>query len=231
MTCLAAFPCSLPTAPIPEDIDATAVASEFQSELDHTTAENFTEDAVWKDVYALTGTLRSFFSSSSISQALKKTSERAQVHSFILDPKSVRVSRLPGGTSWVEARYSFETTASPPTICSAIISLTPVDGGKWKIWTMRTILEQLKSQPNVDELQPAGDTEVTNGHLEVTHFDCVVVGGGIYISFSSITTIISFTSSVTTSLNIYRSGGLEYGRQGESYATVMCRVGQVPESW
>lgn len=178
MTSIVKFPCSLPTTPIPEDIDAAAVASGFQSELDHLTADHFTKDAVWKDVYALTGTLRSFFSSSSIANALQETTERAQVHSFQLEPKSVRVSRLPSGTSWVEARYSFETPASPPTICSAIVCLTPAGGEKWKIWTMRTILEQLKNQPNVDELQPVSRTKMTNGRAKATHFDCVVVGGG-----------------------------------------------------
>lgn len=43
---------------------------------------------------------------------------------------------------------------------------------------MRTVLEQLKSEANVDELEFVGDTKLTNSHAEVTHFDCVVIGGG-----------------------------------------------------
>ena len=50
---------------------------------------------------------------------------------------------------------------------------------EWRIWTLRSILEQLKGQPNVDILEVAnGNGKASNGHGEESHFDCVVVGGG-----------------------------------------------------
>lgn len=176
MSPLAGFGCSLPTAVIPQDVDANETAASFVQELAHLSEDDFTKDAVWRDVYALTGTLRTFYSATSVFKAWKETSEKADLSSFALNPRLVRVSRLPGGSSWVEATFSFETNASPATSCSAILALVPGNDGKWRIWVMRTILEQLKGQGNVDELDPVGDIRVVNGH--VTKFDCVVIGGG-----------------------------------------------------
>ena len=172
------FPCSLPTATIPQDVDAVALATSFLPNLQALDEDAFDKDAVWRDVFALTGTMRTFYSPSSIIKAWKQLSSKASSSSFTVNPKLVRVSRLPQGSAWVEAVYSFENLAVPASMCSAILALVPGDDGKWRIWVMRTILEGLKDQPNVDVLDVTDSTSMTNGHSEVTNFDCVVIGGG-----------------------------------------------------
>jgi hypothetical protein len=175
------FHVELPTTPIPLDIDAASIASSFAPELSHLDAGHFTEDAVWRDVFALTGTLRTFYTPSSISKAWKETTSRAKAGSFKVNESVTRVARLPTGKQWMEVRFSFETEAIPPKVCSGIINLVPHADGKWRIWVLRTILEQLKFQGNVDVLESStalSKLKLTNGDHESTNFECVVIGGG-----------------------------------------------------
>jgi hypothetical protein len=175
------FHVELPTTPIPLDIDAASIASSFAPELSHLDEGNLTEDAVWRDVFALTGTLRTFYTPSSILTAWKETTNRAKAGSFKVNESVTRVARLPTGKQWIEVRFSFETEAVPPTICSGIINLVPHADGKWRIWVLRTILEQLKFQGNADVLESStalSKLKLTNGDHESTNFECVVIGGG-----------------------------------------------------
>ncbi|KUJ21180.1 dimethylaniline monooxygenase (N-oxide forming) [Mollisia scopiformis] len=181
MSTLVNYPCALPTTPIPTTINSLSIAQQLTPKLPHLTPQDFAQDALWRDIFALTGTLRTFHSATSVSAAWTETSLRAKVHSFTLEPGSVRVVRLPQGSAWIEARFSFETGATPATFCTAIVSLVPDQDGEWRIWVLRTVLEQLKGQPDVDVLQPV--TELKNGYVngegEKGHFDCVVIGGGL----------------------------------------------------
>jgi hypothetical protein len=137
---------------------------------------DFVKDAVWRDIFALTGTLRTFYGPASILGPWNEISERAKIGSFILD--SARVNRTPFGAQWVESLFSFETNATPQTACTAILTLVMDTDGNWHIWTMRTILEQLKGQPNADCLTRAEALKLSNGFEEKSRFDCVVIGGG-----------------------------------------------------
>lgn len=81
--------------------------------------------------------------------------------------------------AWIEARWGFETDGA---FCSAIVSLVLGDDGEWRIWVLRTVLEQLKEVPNVDVLKEGSEREARNGNVNGYHdgkqFDCVVIGGG-----------------------------------------------------
>ncbi|KAH7391256.1 dimethylaniline monooxygenase (N-oxide forming) [Cadophora sp. MPI-SDFR-AT-0126] len=179
MSRLAEFSCSLPTLSIPTETDAATVASDFSQNLCSLQDHDFVIDAVWRDIFALTGTLRTFYSASSIFTAWQETTKRAKASSFVLDQSSARIVRLPQGPSWIETRFSFETNAVPQTTCTGILNLVPGLDGKWRIWVLRSILEQLKSAGDVDVLEPAFKMNaLTNGHQEPTHYDCVIVGGG-----------------------------------------------------
>jgi hypothetical protein len=81
-----------------------------------------------------------------------------------------------GSVQWVQAVFSFEAAGPPATICTAIVSLVQNENGEWRIWLLRTFLEQLKGQGNVDVLNPVKDAKPKS--KTETHFDCVVVGGG-----------------------------------------------------
>jgi hypothetical protein len=170
------LPVSLPMASISPEVDAEAVSSAFQHKLKALRPEHFTQDGVWRDLFALTGTLRTFYGAESICKAWNETSKRLGTSNFELDLHSPQIFRA-GPVSWVQAFFTFETAGPPSTICTAIVALVPDEKGDWRIWLLRTILEQLKEQGNVDVPEPVQE-ESSNDDAQAHHFDCVVVGGG-----------------------------------------------------
>jgi hypothetical protein len=193
MSSLVDYPVSLPTEKISPETDAIAVATAFAPNFASLRSEHFDKDAIWRDCFALTGTLRTFYSASSIEAAWNETSKIVQPGSFSVNPKSCRVIDT-GHASWLQAIFPFETAGIPQTICSAIVALVPDLKGGWRLWSLRTIIEQLKGHENVDVLEPVntligtmngivdgvtnGVSKLMNGHAGPTHFECVVVGGG-----------------------------------------------------
>ena len=173
------LPGSLPRADIPNNVNPTGIATAALAILPSVSAEDFTEDALWRDSFALSGTLRTFFGASTVAAAWKGTSASQCPAGFTLTPNSPHIS-LHGEYAWIDAGFTFETSGKKPhTTCSGFISLIPGEDGKWKIWLLRTILENLKGHGNVDVMGPKG--ELTNGIVDRQdsgHFDAVVVGGG-----------------------------------------------------
>ncbi|KAF2099691.1 FAD/NAD(P)-binding domain-containing protein [Rhizodiscina lignyota] len=179
MSRLASLPCSLPTALIDQSIDAKQAASSFGPRLNNLSEDDFSEDATWRDVFALTGTARTFFSAPSILTAWHETCKLAAARAFEINADSAQVVRLPKGASWLQCMFTFEITATPASSCDGIICLTPGPDGIWKIWSLRTILGQLKGgHGNVDMLEPDTASNQAEGSLETGHFDCVVIGAG-----------------------------------------------------
>lgn len=152
MYSLQTLPCALPTLPIPEFIDLAALSGHLIKAIEVLSEDIFTSDAIWRDSFALTGTLRTFYSAASVTEAWNNTTKTHHPIKFagFGDP---RVFRTPTA-AWVDMGFTFETTGTPATTCSGFLSVVPMKDGKWKIWMMRTILEQLKGQPNVDACEP-----------------------------------------------------------------------------
>ena len=199
---ITSLPGSLPVAHIPEDVDPAAIAAPFIKRLDSLSSEDFTNDALWRDSFALTGTLRTFFSAPVIDAAWKDVSSRHHPTGFTLNPDSPpRIARHVPKRAWVDAGFTFETHGQPQTKCSGFISLVPDGNGGWRIWLLRTILEELKGHGNPDVLEPRAEvtngtsngvnghaetqgeavnrtSNGVNGHAEPSHFDCVVIGAG-----------------------------------------------------
>ncbi|KPM39840.1 hypothetical protein AK830_g6729 [Neonectria ditissima] len=197
------LPCELPTAAIPDFVHLKSLADHFLLALDDLQEEHFAAGAIWRDLFALTGTTRTFYTPSSIAAAWQATASTHLPSKFVLEgePRVVRA----GPSAWVDISFTFETSGTPATIDYGYISVFPDAGGKWKIWLMRTVLEQLTSQPNVDFLQPAneplttveetdsasisngtkhnprenGENASSNGIANSDdYFDCVIIGGG-----------------------------------------------------
>lgn len=181
------LPCSLP--PVPRDlsvtdVDATEIGKGFESKLDSLEAKDFAEDVIWRDLFSLTGSLRTFYGSSNVLGKWKTLTQQARCHGFTFQPDSTSIVRLGREFLWVEARYSFKTQSKPATECTAMVSYANVDG-EWRIWVLRTILDRLKDHPSVDQYvscRQNGErerrflSESQNNQKGV--WDCVVVGGG-----------------------------------------------------
>ncbi|KAK7415662.1 hypothetical protein QQX98_005694 [Neonectria punicea] len=149
------LPCELPTAAIPDFVDLKSLADHFLLAFDDLREEHFAAGAIWRDVFAMTGTLRTFYTPSSIAAAWQATALTHSPSKFVIEGES-RLMRA-GPTAWVDISFTFETSGTPATTDYGYISVVPDTDGKWKIWLMRSILEQLTSQPNMDFLQPVNE--------------------------------------------------------------------------
>ncbi|KAK2805589.1 hypothetical protein FQN50_006104 [Emmonsiellopsis sp. PD_5] len=177
------LPGRLPISTLPKDIDPEGVIAPFIEALGSLTISHFTEGALWRDLFGLTGLPRTFYSAKSIVTAWNEVSAIQKPFSFEIIPGTATVTRMNPSSSWVEARFTFRTKGVPAARCSGMISLVPDGSGGWKIWLLRTLLEQIEQQPNVDAPKPRpllANYELDQGNEipSLPHFDCVVVGAG-----------------------------------------------------
>lgn len=187
---LETLPCNLPVSHFDTDGEFEAIATPFIDSLSNLTPANLTSTAIWRDLFALTGTIRTIYSPDSITKAWSDTSTSRQAEGFAIIKDSAKPMRLDKDTGWVNVSFTFRCRGTPPGMCRGILSLVLDDDGQWKIWLLRTILEQLQGCEDVDNLPPVHEhTSGINGHhspsngvngsaTSPTHFDCVVVGAG-----------------------------------------------------
>lgn len=173
---LSRLPGALPTGSIPENIDADGIVESFLGHLVALEPDHITDDVVWRDLFALTGTLRTFYSKSTVLNVWKELFRVREGHDIVMVPGSGRVIRS-GPSAWVDGVFKFKTRSMPPTNCSGIVSLVLGDDGRWRAWVIRSILEGLEGQDDVDQLEPSL-TQLCNGIADSTVFDAVIVGGG-----------------------------------------------------
>jgi len=175
------LPAALPRAHIDDSVDHSTIISLYLEQLDQSKPECFTEDAIWRDLYALTGTQRTFYGSKCIKSVWTELYDIHHPSGFATVPASSNVVRLDDHHSWIQARFSFYTNGQPDTICSGHIGLAPGSVSGWKIWLLTTILEEIKGFPNPDFMNLQTENRNSNGDTEQRNswdFNCVVVGAG-----------------------------------------------------
>ena len=194
---LETLPCSLPISHFDQSIDYESIATPLIQSLGNLDSGTLVSSAIWRDLFALTGTMRTFYSARSIVNAWSATCTSSNAEAFTFLKGSGKLIRLDEDIGWVNVSFSFHNRSTPATECSGILSLILDHDGQWKIWMIRTILEQLKGHQNVDILLPAHEslngvihqkpfsngvngehTSRNNPTSTATHFDCVVVGAG-----------------------------------------------------
>jgi hypothetical protein len=170
---------SLPLATVAKDVDHVTIVSNCLQQLDQFDADVFTDDAIWRDLYSLTGTLRTFNTRRHIEFVWTELFNIHHQCGFVFIPNSSKIVRVGKDSSWIQARFSFVTTGNPKTLCSGQIGVVPSSGGKWKIWMLTTILEELLGYPNPDFMGPPSPRASLNeGKSTSNDFECVVVGAG-----------------------------------------------------
>lgn len=206
-----AFPISqlkggLPKAHVPEDVDAQSVAEEAVRLVRELSADKLVDDALWRDLFTLTGTARTFFSNKTVAEAWRETCEEHKPQDFALVPGSGAVMRPGPGVSWVQAKYTFRTCGRPMVNGKGIVRVVPAEEGRWKIWLLISMLDEVPGLPSADvmapRVSPGGRPMTPDGttprsseetrrpaeqrpptptgslHEDEADYDCVVVGGG-----------------------------------------------------
>jgi hypothetical protein len=153
-TVLERLPGKFPMAQIADTVDLEQEALSILEQFPRLGDECFVDDALWRDSYGLTSMMRTFYGRERVTKSWQLLSRRREISAAQLVQSSCRVMRVGSEHSWLECRFVFSATG-PPTTCSGIVSLIPSEDGRWKIWLLRTILEQLTGCGDVDQLQPA----------------------------------------------------------------------------
>jgi hypothetical protein len=180
MSVLEKLPCSLPSGEIPDGIDAAGVTKDFASKLSDLGLSNLCDDAIWRDLFAFTGSTRAFYGAEQCFKQWKYWTTMSRAGSLKWEAGSERIVQI-GSSSWIEATYLMRAEAAPSRDCIVILSLANLSG-QWKIWVIRSILNQLHGYPDVDHLDPPMILEPplqSHGTQDnEPNFECAVIGAG-----------------------------------------------------
>ncbi|KAF4534147.1 Flavin-containing monooxygenase [Lasiodiplodia theobromae] len=175
----------LPSTPIPEDADHSTIASRAVEQLSNLQPSAMLHDAMWRDQVALTGTMRTFHSSRTISLAWNELTAANRPQGFSILPKTSQVMRVGPTLHWVEALFAFSLLPEGKRRkdCTGIIRVVPV-GDEWKIWVICTLLEDIPDYGTSEKMTPLTpeeslkEREANSISSGKDHFDAVIIGGG-----------------------------------------------------
>lgn len=152
------IPGSLPPDSIPQDLDLNNIpfSTIAENALKNLTEADINGNALWRDHLSLTGQIRTFYGSGRIKEKWVLYTQERQPDEFKVT--EVIISRPVPGTSWIDVLFTFRTKQEGGLIgnCSGIISFVPSgqDNGKWKVWMLRTILENFDGFGHPDDPSP-----------------------------------------------------------------------------
>lgn len=161
---LSQLPGKLPREVIPDDADPNTVLAGIVNKLNsRIDASFFREDSWWRDLCALTGTVRAIHGSKVIATAWSERTAFHKTVDFKFMHGSARVIKRPD-VGWIQGMYEFRTTGPSLARCSGIIGAVPPTQGlkDWKVWMLTSFLEQNDGMPNVDIYDPLAPS-VTEG--------------------------------------------------------------------
>ena len=173
------LPGRLPEAVIPKDVDPAEVVSAVLARLEESFSPDlFISDALWRDLYAMTGTFRTFSNITTIAKAWADLAPLFRPCNFRLIQGTANVIQF-GKHGWLQARFTFKTRHAREAECSGQVGLIPdIASGRWRMWFISTILEEISGMPNPDRMNT--DVHRRNEHAKDPgcDYDCIVVGAG-----------------------------------------------------
>lgn len=179
-------PGQLPHDNVPSDVDLGRLTS-LTAELLADIPASLTEDALWRDLLALTGQVHTFAGRQRVSKIWNTQSRVKRVSNFRVGQAMAMKGMIPG-TSWVDVSFTFQTSepGGLPAVNSGGVSLVPADDSPsgWRIWCLRTMLESLEDHQNPDDpAKLAGAASTSSGAPAINGYDAdeyevLIVGGG-----------------------------------------------------
>ncbi|KAN0108040.1 flavin-containing monooxygenase [Hyaloscypha variabilis] len=175
-------PGSLPTDRIPLDFDPRTtpfpdIAEKALNNLSETPTEN---DCLWRDFLCMTGKIRTFAGSEKIRKEWAAYSQERVPRDF--KAAKATISRPTPDSSWVDVPFTFVTSQEGELIgnCSGFISFIPDDDGSgWKVWMLRTMLENFEGCGHPDDPSPIFRTPSANLSDQLEHqVSVLIVGAG-----------------------------------------------------
>lgn len=172
------IPGELPTGKVPEDVDQSMVAAKAAEWMNELVKVHLTDNAIWRDILAFTDTFRTFYSSEVVYNVFTKLSKEKNRSKFDLADHEPRIEKL-GENSWLDVDLTFNTKDGELTgRCAAVVSMIQTPAGEWKIWMIRTWLENFEGHghPDIPVLSNGLSNAVSPGNAHV--YDAIIAGGG-----------------------------------------------------
>ncbi|OQU93947.1 hypothetical protein CLAIMM_00380 isoform 1 [Cladophialophora immunda] len=173
---LRTLPGALPARNVPANANLAEIVSRCLQSFETLHAGHFTPDALWRDSFALSGTMRTFYSGPTIAAAWNHLAQHHSPCEPQMVEDSCTVAHAGSDSSWIEARFSFRTNGPLPAVCSGFLSLAYENDGSYRIWVLRTILEDFVGYPSVDAM--AREKSLGLQQSTKTDYQCIVIGGG-----------------------------------------------------
>jgi hypothetical protein len=175
---------SLPPDAIPQDFDLSTVPFLDLAEkvLNNLSGSAFDDGCLWRDFLCMTGQIKTFYGSDRIKEKWAGYHEEKLLCNF--QAGEPRISRPTSSSSWVDVTFTFVTRQEGGLVgnCSGTISFVPShDGTGWKVWMLRTVLENFEGCGHPDDPSPIFSTakliSSPRGQLE-QRVSVLIIGGG-----------------------------------------------------
>ncbi|KAG0646447.1 Flavin-containing monooxygenase [Hyphodiscus hymeniophilus] len=184
-------PGSLPGDVVPKDIDLSIFPSLGQEFLSNLKRHVLSADAIWRDFFALTGQLRTFNGAEQVFSEWDGVLLERDLGEWKMENASV--CRMAASISWVDVSFTFSVekkcgrngesrNGELRRNCFGIVSFVPDGGGKWKVWMLRTMLENFEGFSHPDDpsaifSHPVPRSTPSSSEEEL-EFDVIVIGAG-----------------------------------------------------
>ncbi len=189
------LPGNLPPKLVPEDVNIESLQELAQRTLETGRLDPHALQtvALWRDHFALTGEIRTFYGNDKI--AAEWTSRIKSRRLSRVKTKVGRITKPVPDSSWVDVPFTFtaETEDGLVGLTTGVVSFVVDDDGTWKVWSIVTILENFAGHGHPNEPHPVDDAltngqtnGATNGDAAHTkesdpddkYFEVVVIGAG-----------------------------------------------------
>ena len=172
-------PGEITTGTVSKETDYDQIAELSVRWMSDLSKDHLAPNAIWRDFLSFTDTFRTFYSPEHVFNTFHKLSDARKRTTFETSGKPTRPAES-GEASWLNVPLTF-TIRDQDLIghCGAIVSVTQDADGRWKIWMIRTWLENYEGFGHPDHLAPTnGHTNGQNGVNRDHVYDVIIVGGG-----------------------------------------------------
>ncbi|KAK5702308.1 hypothetical protein LTR17_022422 [Elasticomyces elasticus] len=182
------IPGKLPKTTVPADTNLEDAADTALLALNSWSVANLSNDVIWRDLLAFTGTYRTFHSARKVFDTFQRLSVAEQRSEFQRHSGTPRISRSLDDSSWIDVDVEF-TVQHGGLVgrCVGTVSIALGARNHWQIWMLRTWLECFDGHGNPDvprQMQslPNGTVrhDTPDGHELKTSkvYDAIIIGGG-----------------------------------------------------
>ncbi|KAM3416797.1 hypothetical protein BST61_g8388 [Cercospora zeina] len=141
------IPGQLPEATVPDDANYASIGEAAIASLNHPNRESLAPFVLWRDILALTDTFRTFYSADTTSAC------------------------------WLEFDVTFTTRDEGLLGNGAgIVSVMRADDGTWKVWMLRTWLENYEAHGHPDDINAIEPASQINSDDAI--YEAAIIGGG-----------------------------------------------------